>query len=350
MGNNILLIEDNPEMADNITGMLELAHYSVTHAPNGKIGVALAQKQLPDLILCDVMMPGLDGYGVLHILNSDPVTAFIPFIFLTAKADRSDVREGMNLGADDYITKPFDDVDLLKVIEIRLKKSEVIRAATNAPQQVSVFFNKAREVKELKTLSENRPVKTLHKNSIIFMEGHVPNDVYFIERGKIKTYKLNADGKELITGIHKEGSFFGYLPLLEDEPYQENAAAMEETKIAMIPKEDFLRLLYTSKDVARNFIKLLSNNLSELEARLIDLAYQSLRQRVARVLLHLNDTLQQGETHITTTRRDIANIVGTATESLNRTLGDLRDEGLIDITGDGLTLRCREKLQRMMYG
>lgn len=347
---NILLIEDSPEMADNITGILELALYSVTHAPNGKIGVALAQKQLPDLILCDVMMPELDGYGVLHILNNDPVTAFIPFIFLTAKADQSDVRAGMILGADDYITKPFDDVDLLKVLEIRLKKSEFIRAA-NAPQQVSAFFNKAREVKELKMLSENRPVKTLRKNSIIFMEGQIPNDLYFIERGKIRTYKVNTDGKELITGIHNEGSFFGYLPLLEEAPYQENAAALEEAKIAIIPKDDFLRLLYTSKDVARNFIRLLSNNLSEMETRLIDVAYQSsVRQRVARVLLQLDDTLQQGETFITTTRRDIANIVGTATESLNRTLADFRDEGLIDISGNGLMLRCREKLQRLMYG
>ena len=115
MNTTILLIEDNPEMADNIVSILELADYNVLSAPNGRIGVDLAQKHVPDLVLCDVMMPELDGYGVLHILNKHPETAGIPFIFLTAKADKSDFREGMNLGADDYVTKPFDGFDLLTV-------------------------------------------------------------------------------------------------------------------------------------------------------------------------------------------------------------------------------------------
>ena len=106
MAYNILLIEDNAEMAENISSILELARYQVTHAPNGKKGVDLAQQAHPDLILCDIMMPELDGYGVLHILNKEPETASIPFIFLTAKADKSDFRAGMNLGADDYITSP----------------------------------------------------------------------------------------------------------------------------------------------------------------------------------------------------------------------------------------------------
>src|SRR5687767_9896639 len=108
MSYRILLIEDNVEMAENISTILELAKYDVTHASNGKVGVDLAQRNHPDLILCDVMMPELDGYGVLHILNNNPDTASIPFIFLTAKADKTDFRAGMNLGADDYITKPFD--------------------------------------------------------------------------------------------------------------------------------------------------------------------------------------------------------------------------------------------------
>src|SRR5689334_10690792 len=135
MSYHILLIEDNAEMADNISSILQLAKYNVTHAPNGKIGVDVAQQIHPDLILCDVMMPELDGYGVLHILNKDPDTASIPFIFLTAKADKSDLRAGMNLGADDYITKPFDGVDLLKVVETRLKKHELMKTAFgNNPQ------------------------------------------------------------------------------------------------------------------------------------------------------------------------------------------------------------------------
>ncbi|MEM9986339.1 MAG: response regulator, partial [Bacteroidota bacterium] len=118
----ILLIEDNPGMRENTAEILELADYEVLTAQHGKEGVALAKEHLPDLIICDIMMPELDGYGVLRMLGANKDTSSIPFIFLTAKAEKSDFRRGMNLGADDYITKPFDDVELLDAIEMRLKK------------------------------------------------------------------------------------------------------------------------------------------------------------------------------------------------------------------------------------
>ena len=126
MKNKILLIEDNPDMRENTAEILELSGYEVTTAENGKIGVDLAQRTKPDLIICDVMMPVLDGYGVLYLLSKDNETAGIPFIFLTAKAERSDFRKGMEMGADDYVTKPFDDVELLNAVESRLRKSNLL--------------------------------------------------------------------------------------------------------------------------------------------------------------------------------------------------------------------------------
>ncbi|MBA4054477.1 MAG: transcriptional regulator, partial [Marivirga sp.] len=175
MSYRILLIEDDLEMAENISEILQLAHYTVTHAPNGKIGVDLAQQDHPDLILCDIMLPELDGYGVLHILNKNTDTANIPFIFLTAKSDKEDFRAGMNLGADDYVTKPFDDVDLLKVVEMRLRKNELIKSIfTNTAQDVKAFFNKTRELRDFQKLSENRPIKSFKKRKFIFTEGQNP--------------------------------------------------------------------------------------------------------------------------------------------------------------------------------
>jgi CheY-like chemotaxis protein len=109
----ILLIEDNLEMRENTAEILELAGYAVFTAPDGKEGVKTALKELPDLIVCDIMMPELDGYGVLHMLSKNEAAAAIPFIFLTAKAEKEDYRKGMSLGADDYLTKPFDDTELL---------------------------------------------------------------------------------------------------------------------------------------------------------------------------------------------------------------------------------------------
>ncbi|ELR71934.1 transcriptional regulator, Crp/Fnr family [Fulvivirga imtechensis AK7] len=351
MSYNILLIEDNAEMAENIMSILELAHYNVTHAPNGKKGVEIAQRNPPDLILCDIMMPELDGYGVVHILNKDPETASIPFIFLTAKTDKSDFRTGMNLGADDYITKPFDGVDLLKVVEIRLKKNELLKSSySNHPKDVSSFFSKAREIKEFQKLSDNRPTRSFKKKDLIFMEGQTPNDLYHIEEGRVKTYKINYDGKELITGIHSAGDFLGYVPLLEERPYNENAEALEDVRISIIPKSDFLTLIYSSKDVARTFIKMLSNNLEEMENRLLDIAYQSVRQRVASALLKINSRFagEDEDVIITIARKDISNIVGTATESLNRTLADFRDEGLIEISGEGLKVVNKAKLEKLL--
>lgn len=345
MKNTILVIEDHPEMSENIVSILELANYNVLSAPDGKRGVEIAQTRLPDLILCDVMMPELDGYGVLHILNKDAETAAIPFIFLTAKADKSDFRAGMNLGADDYITKPFDGFELLKIIEVRLKKS----AFAKAPNDVNTFFSKAKELKEFQKLSDNRPLRTFKKREIIFMEGQNANDLYFISQGRVKTYKINYDGKELVTGIHTAGSFLGYTALLEEEPYSESAETLEDTQVSIIPKNDFLLLLYSSKEVARKFIKLISNNLEETEKRLLDVAYQSVRQRVAGALLQMRAKYAQpgSESTISFARRDISGLIGTATESLNRTLADFKDEGLIAISEDGLKILDQKKLERL---
>jgi len=120
----ILVIEDEPEMRRNITSLLRFKEYQAIAAENGRVGVELARREKPDLILCDVMMPELDGYGVLRALQEDAKLALIPFIFLTAKGEKDDLRSGMNLGADDYLTKPVANNDLVQAIEARLERSK----------------------------------------------------------------------------------------------------------------------------------------------------------------------------------------------------------------------------------
>jgi CRP-like cAMP-binding protein len=350
MPETILLIEDNLEMTENIRGILKLAHYNVLSATEGKAGIQMAQETHPDLILCDIMMPGIDGYGVFHILHKDPETASIPFVFLTAKTDRQDIRHGMNLGADDYMTKPFDGHELLKVVEVRLKKNALLKASfANDLEDVNDFFKRAREIKEFNRLSENRPVRTYHKKDFLFMEGQTPYELFFIVKGEVKTYKLNPEGKELITGIYRNGDFVGYTPLLENIPYNESATVLEDTQVALIPKDDFISLIYSSRDIARKFIKLLSNNLIETENRLLNLAYQSVRQRVAGALLNIMDhySLPARKALINISRKDISSIIGTATESLNRTLADFRDEGVIEIGAEGIRITDRQRLEKL---
>jgi len=119
----ILVIEDEPEMRRNLLTVLRLEKFSTVAAENGRMGVELARKERPDIVVCDVMMPELDGLGVLQALRQDPATASIPFIFLTAKGEKNDVRSGMNLGADDYLTKPVAKADLLGAITSRLART-----------------------------------------------------------------------------------------------------------------------------------------------------------------------------------------------------------------------------------
>lgn len=123
----ILIIEDNQDVRENTADILELKGYNVVTAENGKIGVKTAKKTMPNAILCDIMMPELDGFGVLEALVKNPETSSIPFIFLTAKAEKIDMRKGMNLGADDYLTKPFTEKELLEAIESRLKKYDFLK-------------------------------------------------------------------------------------------------------------------------------------------------------------------------------------------------------------------------------
>jgi len=120
----ILVIEDEPEMRRNITTLLRYHDYQPIEAENGRVGLALAQREKPDLVLCDVMMPELDGHGVLQALQQNVELATIPFIFLTAKGEKDDLRSGMDLGADDYLTKPVANADLVRAIETRLRRSQ----------------------------------------------------------------------------------------------------------------------------------------------------------------------------------------------------------------------------------
>jgi DNA-binding NarL/FixJ family response regulator len=119
----ILVIEDEPEMLRNLTTILRLERFTPLPAKNGRLGIELAKKEKPDLILCDVMMPELDGYGVIAALRTEPETVTIPFIFLTSKGEKPDIRAGMNLGADDYLTKPVAKADLLAAIRTRLERA-----------------------------------------------------------------------------------------------------------------------------------------------------------------------------------------------------------------------------------
>ncbi len=346
----ILLIEDNLEMRENTAEILELAKYTVITAQNGKEGFKLANSELPDLIICDIMMPELDGYGVLHMLIKDASTGSIPFIFLTAKAEKGDYRKGMNMGADDYLTKPFDDMELLNAVETRLKKNEMLKDEfIRTSDGLNDFLNQVNG-DQLAKLSSERDSRIYKKKELVYQEGNNPKSIYFINKGKVKTFKSNLDGKEYITNLYKEGDFIGYNSLLEEELFSESAMTLEDSEIVVIPKESFFKLIYGNREIAGKFIKILSDNVKEKEDRLLKLAYNSVRKRVAEALIMLQSMYKKDGEKVFSmliSRDDLAGIVGTSTETVIRTLSDFKDEKLIEISGSNITLINSDKLHSM---
>ena len=350
MEKTILVIDDNTDIRENTAEILELAGYKTLTAENGKKGVEAATKGKPDLIVCDIMMPELDGYGVLHLLRKNSGTENIPFIFLTAKTERSDFRKGMEMGADDYVTKPFEDIELLNAVEVRLRKSAVLaNQYPSTPQGLNEFIKDVKNSGLLKQLSDQYDVESYNKKQFLYSEGKRPRFLFYLVSGKVKAYKNHEDGKEYITDLFSTGDFIGYTALIEDKNYDDNATILEDAEIMQIPKEDFLQMIYNDISIANKFIHIVTQNVKQKEDRLLNLAYSSLRKRVARALVDVSSKFEAQNSPLEISRDDIAQYIGTATESLIRTLSDFKEEKLIEIKSGKIIVTDIEKLKHLLY-
>jgi DNA-binding response OmpR family regulator len=341
MTKKVLIIEDNDDIREGISEVLDLAGYETYTAKNGKIGVDLATKNLPDIILCDIMMPELDGYGVLYLLQKNIKTAAIPFIFMTAKAERADMRKGMEMGADDYLTKPFDDVELFNAIESRLKKKQNAEIVKSAP------VDKATAFAELKAKGK---IRSFANKQIIYIENDEPNYLYYINKGQVKTYKRFKDGRELSATLYKDGDFFGYESLCNGVNYTENAATLIDSEIILIAKHVFLDYIFNHQEVAAEFISLLSGSVIDKQEQMLQLAYFSVRKRVAEALVQV--ALKFGNKNDDTcvlkiSRDDLAALVGTASETVSRMLADFKEENLIAKNGNAIQILSIDKLKNI---
>ncbi|WP_424964329.1 response regulator [Ekhidna sp.] len=343
----ILVIEDQDDVRENIIELLELSNYEVDAAPNGKEGVKKALALPPNLILCDIMMPEMDGYEVLYILSKNPETTSLPFIFLTAKAEKTDFRKGMNMGADDYITKPFEEMELLGAIERRLKKYDELSSIS----EVEELVQHASNYQNIADLEKERKTQQYKKKDIIYREGDFSNFVFKIIRGKIKTYHINEDGKEFIHDIRKEGDFLGERSIIQDSSRTEFAEAMEDSELMLIPKDDFQQLIFNNREISGQFIKLLSNNLSEREKELMEMAYNTVRKRTADSLMKLYEAYSGEMENVTVdvSRADLAGMVGTATESVIRILSEFKKDKWIEINGSAITILKPEKIKGVKF-
>ena len=346
MQTKILIIEDNADIRESCEEILAMAGYAVITAADGKIGVEMAIKHLPSLVICDIMMPELDGYGVLYLLNKNPKTNAIPLIFLTAKAERTDVRKGMEMGADDYLIKPFDDIELLKAIESRLsKKKQQEQFYTQGLKKLTEFSKNSDGALELKNLVELKRIRNLKKGQILYYEGDTTQGVYLVLSGKIKISKLSEDGRIFLTGIYHTDEYFGMHDALVAKVHLETAEAMEEASICLLQKEQFDEVLSKYPNIAMQFIHLLASSIQNKDEQLVQMAYHSVRKRMAETLIRISEINKN--TIFKISRDDLAAMAGMATETVSRTLSDFKEENLLEKKGSEIQLINLPKLENM---
>ena len=337
----VLLVEDDTALRENTAELLELSNYRVLTASNGRVGIEKAKEAHPDIIVCDIMMPEVDGYKVLETLSKDPKTSHIPFVFLSAKTEHKEVRKGMDMGADDYLTKPFDEDELLSALESRLAKSHLLSQDTMTgvePQnEVSTGIRSLNELKNF--FDDNGAISEFAKGENIYKEGNRSNYIYLILKGIVKCHKMDESGKELITKLYKPDDFLGFTSFIENIPYQESATAMEEVELTGIPKNQLKDVLGRSNNVSLELMNLLTDNLIEAKEQLLQMAYSSVRKKTAQTILQFASILNKNkDENIKISRYDLASVAGIATESLIRTLSGFKKDGLIEIEGRNIRI------------
>lgn len=345
----ILLIEDDVILRENTAELLELSDYEVVTAPNGRIGLEIAKSSLPNIIVCDIMMPEIDGYGVLEALAKNEETKHIPFIFLSAKTERKDVRKGMDLGADDYITKPFEEEELISAIESRLAKAAILKDRSNNAEAIDTPEEELRTLNDLKNFfDDNGETLSFSQGDIIFEEGQNSNYIYLISKGLVKCHKLDEQGKDLTTALYKEDDLFGYTSFTQNTPYQETANAIQDTVLIGISKNELKEVLNSNHKVTLELIQLLTDDLTTVKDQLLQMAYSSAKKRTANTILKFAEKLnRKPDDVIRISRNDLASVAGIALESLIRTLSGFKDLGIIEIEGRNIRILDIEKLKKI---
>ena len=349
MKKKVLLIEDDKIVRENTSEILELANYNVEMAENGKIGVALAKTFLPDIIICDILMPVLDGYGVLQIVSKIPELEHIPFIFLTAKTHPGDLRKGMELGADDYLYKPFEESELLRAIDSRLKRVEVFEQKAQLQPLNKILNDKhVKNIKNIDQFLAKKKVFKYRKGDTIYCEDTKSNQLFLIKSGLVKTYKTNEPGKEFNTGYYSNEQYFGYISFVKNAPHFENSMAVTATQLYKIGRDEVTAIINNNHHILYSFIGLLTSNLHDAKEQFLPLAYGSVRNKTATILIHLLEKypLKLGN-EIYIDRINLANSIGIAKETLTRTLHDFKVEKLIEVTRKGIRILNKEKLLKV---
>jgi CRP-like cAMP-binding protein len=283
----------------------------------------MARNGTPDLVLCDIMMPVLDGYGVLHLFRRDEVLSQIPFVFMTAKSERSDHRKAMELGADDYLTKPFTELELLAAIETRIQKGSSGPSPSASPRRLEDAKNQLHNFVKGVFNEERSEIIKVGKKHVLYSVGQYPQSIFWLEKGIVKKYRTNSFGKTLIGKICNGPELLGLTEALLQNPYQSFCEASTPLEIRTIPREKLIKALSENGPMLMYALQLQAEENNKLSEKMLQLAYTPMRDRVLFETNEVHKLLAENgfsESDKVFSREELAQISGTATESLIRVL------------------------------
>lgn len=350
MNKTILLIDDIEQYREATARVLNMAGYKVLLAEDGQQGIDIAETKASDLILCCINKTEFDAYSILYLIGKKNELATIPFIFIDRQGKSLDIRKAFSLGVDDCLQAPFSNIDLLNSIECQLKKRELRKAYFTQSYKNSYSFSYGDGKHEIKKTIESRKTKRVKAKFPIYSEGDPVSGIYLLVEGRVKSVKLNEDGRELVTAIYGPDEYFAVHDLLMNECYTETVEAIDDSTVCLLPRDTIIDLINRYPDLAKDFMKILSAEIIQKKEQLLQLAYHSVRKRMAETLLSLgrkskNSNLSKMLVDIP--REDLAGIAGIAIETACRTITDFQNEGILKKEGLKIHLVNVPKLERM---
>jgi CRP-like cAMP-binding protein/FixJ family two-component response regulator len=337
----LLLIDSDPKESKKMTEILEIGGYKVELARQGREGLRKAEVIKPDLIISRIVLKGGDGFSILYSIRQDKNLAGIPFIMLAENAEREDRRRAMELGADDFISKPFSEPELLKSIEIQLTRYQQLKNKFSEKDK-EADHQLLHEEPWVRLLIQDRKIQHYREGDQIYRNGNHPAYVYYLLEGRIKLYYLNEKGKELTTDIVTSGEFFGYESVLSNHEYKQNSMALIDSEILRISSDEFISIMQGDTSIANGLLKVISAKFSKKEGDMLSLAYDSVRGRIGLKLIYLSEKLNTDRLGIS--RKDLASLAGTSIETVVRVLSSLKEEGIIELHEHEIILKDKVAL------
>jgi CRP-like cAMP-binding protein/ActR/RegA family two-component response regulator len=350
MKKSIVLIEDDKKVRNHITEVLEVSNFIVFSAENEKNGVVLIKTIVPDLIICAISSNKLIKLSIFQIVKQNPLLKQLPFLFLVNKKflNNKTLKAFVELKTTFCLIKPFSNNQLLKAVKERLQVNFTQLKKSKKKFDSAFFTNSINNKKVIKDFLTSKITYTYTNGATIYCQGNLSNHIFYIKRGEVKTYKVDEQGKEFITGYYKKNETFGYSSFIIQESHFENSEAITKVELYKINKNEIIQLLETHPNLFYNILKFLALEIMHQKDKSLLMAYGSVRRKTAITLLKLANKLSYKGDMVAISRINLAHLIGIEYETLIRTLHDFKEEKLVVENEKGFKLIHKNKLLKTL--